>query len=521
MTVAGVASMFVTHDYLDAPRIGGQVGREPFSMALAKGLNYLETGDNAVNLDGGYTLYGLERVGLASGFKFFGNHDWYRELAAGVIRSQEGDGSWGGEMQKEIETAYHLLFLARGRHPILMNKLRFDGNWANRPRDVSNLARFGSKELERPLNWQVVPITRDWTDWADSPILSIATHTPVKFNAEELEKIRNFVDAGGLLFTQADGGKPEANQWAEELAKKLFPLYEMKDIDDTHTIFNILYKPSPRPQLRGVSNGARLLMVHSPTDITQYWQMRQDKSRRSLFELGINLYLYASGKGDLRNRLTSSYIPDPGTARGGNIDLLRIKYPGNWDPEPVAWGRFARYFQRETDVGLNVSAIDLDKLDIKLAPVAHWTGTDAYTVTDAQVAAIHKFVEAGGVLVIDPSGGSGEFYDSAKQALLKAFPASRGQVLGRSHPLLSASGPGMDDLTAPLVRTYVKAKGFGASGRLDGLRFGKGIVLSSSLDLGSGLLGSNTWGILGFEPAYASALMKNILLWSVSGMKGE
>jgi len=54
-----------------------------------------------------------------------------------------------------------LLFLARGRHPVMMNKLRFDGFWANRPRDVSNLARFGSKELERPLNWQVVPITRE------------------------------------------------------------------------------------------------------------------------------------------------------------------------------------------------------------------------------------------------------------------------------------------------------------------------------------------------------------------------
>ena len=51
--------------------------------------------------------------------------------------------------QELTETAYCLLFLARGRHPILMNKLRFDGFWANRPRDVANLARFASKELER------------------------------------------------------------------------------------------------------------------------------------------------------------------------------------------------------------------------------------------------------------------------------------------------------------------------------------------------------------------------------------
>jgi hypothetical protein len=521
MSVAGVASLFVTHDYLDAPRIGGQVGREPFSRALAKGLAYLETGDNAVNLDGGYTLYGLERAGLASGFKFFGTHDWYRELTAGVIRNQEADGSWGGQMQVEIETAYHLLFLARGRHPILMNKLRFNGNWANRPRDVANLARFGSKELERPLNWQVVPITREWTDWADSPVLSISTHASTKFTPAELDKIRNFVDAGGLLFTQADGGKPEANKWAQELAKALFPLYEMKDLDDAHDLYSILYKPSPRPVLRGVSNGARLLMVHSPTDITQYWQMRQDKTRRSLFELGLNLYLYASGKGDLRNRLTSSYIADQGTARGGNVKALRIKYAGNWDPEPVAWGRFGRYFQRETDVALNVSAVDLERLDYKLAPFAHWTGTDAYTATAAEVAAMRAYVEAGGVLLIEPCGGSGDFFESAKQALLKAFPEARGQVLPKTHPLLNASSPGMDDLSAPLVRNYVKAKNLGTGGRLDVLHFGKGAVIYNPLDMTSGLLGTNTWGISGFEPGYASALMKNAVLWTVSGMREE
>jgi hypothetical protein len=517
MTVAGIASLFVTHDYLDAPKIGAQVGREPFSKALAKGLAYLETGDTAVEVRGGYTLYGLERVGLASGFKFLGDHDWYRELAGAVVRSQDADGSWGGE----VETAYTLLFLARGRHPILMNKLRFDGPWANRPRDVSNLARFGSREMERPLNWQVVPITRDWTDWADSPILYIGTHAPVDLSDDELGKIRSFVQAGGLLFTQADGSKVEADQWAEKLAKKLFPLYEMKDLSDEHEIYHVLYKPSPHPKLRAVSNGARLLMVHSPADITQYWQMRQDKTRRSLFELGMNLFLYASGKGDLRNRLASLYIPPPPAASGGSISVARVKYPGNWDPEPAAWGRFARHLQCETDVGVNVAAVDMDKLDPAIAGFAHWTGTDAYTPTPAEIAAIRKFVEAGGVLLIDPCGGSGDFYESVRQALSKAFPEARGQMISKTHPIFTASSPGMENLPPAQVRPFVKTRGLGVSGRLDGINFGKGKVIYNPLDIGSGMLGSNTWGILGFEPGYATSLLKNMLIWSATGMKEE
>ena len=517
MSLAGCASLFVTHDWLDAPKIGAQVGREPFSKALAKGLAYLETGDHSLNINGGYTLYGLERVGLASGFKFFGNHEWYRELARISIRDQEMDGGWGDE----IETAYHLLFLARGRHPVLMNKLRYDGYWANRPRDVANLARFGAKELERPLNWQVVPITRDWTDWMDSPILYIASHAAAKFSDEEIKKIRSFVQAGGLLFTQADASQSEADEWAQDLAKKLFPLYEMKDLNDQHEIFNILYKPSPHPKLRGVSNGARLFMVHAPTDITQHWQMRQEKSRRGMFELGINLFLYAAGKGDLRNRISSPYIPPQGTAGGGSVKIVRLKYAGNWDPEPMAWTRFSRYFQRATDVGVDVSSIEMDQLSPELAGFAHWTGTDAYTATSAEIAAIRKFVEAGGVLLIDPCGGSSEFFESARSALLKAFPETRAQFLSKTHPLLSASGPGMDDLALPQVRPYTKARGISVNGRIDCVNFGKGKVLLSPLDLTTGLTGCNTWGILGYDPGYASSLVKNMLVWSATGMKEE
>ena len=46
-----------------------------------------------------------------------------------------------------------------------------------------------------------------------------------------------------------------ADGWAGQLPKKLFPLYEMRDVPDDDELFNVLFKPSPRPKLRGVSNG--------------------------------------------------------------------------------------------------------------------------------------------------------------------------------------------------------------------------------------------------------------------------
>src|SRR5439155_1048256 len=81
------ASLLITHDYLDAPALGRNVGRAPYSPQLTAGLNWLEGGDDVINVITenmfyvGYNLYGIERCALASGYKYFGTHDWFAELS--------------------------------------------------------------------------------------------------------------------------------------------------------------------------------------------------------------------------------------------------------------------------------------------------------------------------------------------------------------------------------------------------------------------------------------------------------
>src|SRR5258706_6831947 len=252
MTAAGLASLFVTADWNEPSQARISNGREPFSKSLAAGLKWLEQGDHCLEIAGakshyrGYDLFSLERVGLASGFKHFGQHDWYRELAADVIHRQQPDGSWGppgsdaqSEKDKLIETAYHVLFLARGRQPVLMNKLRFDGLWANHPRDAANLARYSSRILERGVNWQAVSVGRDWTEWLDSPVLYIASTVPPKWTDAEYDKLRKFVQAGGLIFTHADLASETFNKWVPDLAKTLWPDYELQPLADDHEIYSV------------------------------------------------------------------------------------------------------------------------------------------------------------------------------------------------------------------------------------------------------------------------------------------
>lgn len=519
MTCAGLASLLVTYDYLEAPRFGASVGREPFSPAIRLGLGWLEQGNNCLDLNhGGYNLYGLERVGLASGFKYFGTHDWYRELAAQAIELQEADGSWG----QDVETAYHLLFLARGRHPILMNKLRFDGYWANRPRDMANLGRFASRQLERPLNWQVVPLQRDWTDWTDSPILYLASHEPVRLSDQDVARIRAFVYNGGLLFTQADGDSLAFDTFAVRLAHRLFGDYEMTDLPADHPLCSAMFKVRPEPPLKYVTNGSRILMLHSNADLAKYWQLRDDKHMPFPFEFGTNLFIYAAGKRDLRNRLESNYIPPVKATPAAAIKVARLSYPGNWNPEPAAWTRFSRLFQLNTGCGVDVIECPMRQLTPRTAPIAHLTGTAAYSPTALEVAAVKQYVESGGVLIVDLCGGTGAFDKQLQSDLFReAFPNVRSQVMSPAHPVLSAGRDGMEDLSRPHLRQFA-ADALGSRGGFpEEITAGKGHVIFSSLDITTGLLGTNTWGILGYDPNYAQSLLKNIIFWTWDGQHDE
>lgn len=513
MTCAGIASLFVAHDYLDVPRFGAEVGRDPFTPSLLKGLAWLEDGDNCVNLDrGAYDLYGLERVGLASGFKYFGPHDWYRELAARTIASQQSDGSWGDD----VETAYSLLFLARGRHPILMNKLRFDGFWANRPRDVANLARFTSHELERQMNWQVVPLSRDWTEWMDSPVLYLASHKAPNLSDVDFDKIRRFVENGGLLFMQADGDSPEFAAFAASAAHRLFPAYELIDLPADHPLLSADYKLPADPSLKVVSNGSRILMLLATTDISKSWQLREEKRAPAAFQFGTNLFVYAAGKRDLRNRLVSTYIPPIVGEPAAKYRVARLKYAGNWNPEPAAWPRFARWFQLKTGYVLDVIDVPLGELRPETAPVAHLTGTARFHASVEEIAAIRDYVEAGGVLLIDDCGGASSFFEGVKELLnTQAFPNHPPHVLSPADPVLASKGNGMEDLSKPRYRQFTMDTLGARAGGLEDISAGKGRVLYTPLDMTSGLLGTDTWGILGYERDYAQSLAKNVILWAI------
>ena len=134
----------------------------------------------------------------------------------------------------------------------------------------------------------MIPIERDLTEWMDSPILYLASHQAPKLGEKEIEKLRKFIEAGGMLYTQADGGAEAFNAFVIELSRKLLPNYEWTDLPLDHEIYSLNYRVDPKPKLRCISNGSRILMLHSPQDLAQYWQLRSEKTQRNAFEQAVD-----------------------------------------------------------------------------------------------------------------------------------------------------------------------------------------------------------------------------------------
>ncbi len=517
MTAAGVASLFVCSEFLDRVPSLTPVDDKVLDAGMAAFVqNFDPTSSNF------YYLYGVERVGLASGLKYIGQANWYRAAAANILKTQQPDGSFNGSFpgaNPVRSTCYALLFLIRGRAPVVMNKLSYDGPWNARPRNSANLhARLGHM-LERHLNWQSVPLDAPFEEWLDAPILLITGSKDPHFTSEDVDKFRKFVDAGGIVFSTADGNSREFSDAMQHYATQLAgPDYPWRQLPPDHPLFSVYGKPKTMPTLFGVSNGVREMWIHSPLDYGAIWQSRT-QTYPDAWELPARLFFYAVGKAGLRSKLQSLTVPDPPTAPGNSVTVAQLQYSGNWNAEPGAWPRLGKLLALGADTAIDLQTIkiaDLGTLSTRPA-LAHLAGTGKLVLSDSEQEALSVYVQTGGTLLVEAMGGDEAFASSARQLLLTMFPEGKLKTVPPDYVLYNGrvSPHALKIDSVEYRKFWVLAHSPLTTPRLQFITVeGRVGVLFSEEDITSGLLGTNTWGISGYMPPSAISLARNIVLFA-------
>ncbi len=583
MTAAGLTVLFITQDFLHAAEAvdaDSRAGRNNRSIEL--GLQWMEqnfspTSHPGRNADFYYYLYGVERVGLASGYKFFGEHDWFREGAAELIRRIcEWNPTTGtmtvydraegrGPSINNHHLAFALMFLSRGRVPVVINKLQIDGlAWNNRPRDVANLTTSIRDFTETNVIWQIVDFDARPEDWLDAPLAYLASDEPLPWLANvdvnpaafkrevrdfldkrasgelpmdaappdrpdvpELNKLKRYLDLGGTLLAVNEGSRDSFAKSIETAGTLMYPQYEWRVLPDDHPIFTITPTRGRKPRLKALSNGVRELIIISNTDLSRTFQTR-DRSNPTEYQVAANIFFYASEMNRARPRLARHVYEVSKDASGvREAVIVRAIHSGNWKPEPRAHDSLEAYLADTRDLSLRLLDRPLHSIgDLDVTPMlVHVSGIDAHEFSEAEREAVRKYVQSGGTILFDTPGGLGEFTLSAEQMAANLFNQPIQTML--RHELITGD---RSDTAPNLSRVQYRPfalEQFGSRELTPRLRAmgieGEPRIIFSREDLTHGLLDQPGWNIVGYNPQSARDLFGNIIEYAMlnTGYQGR
>jgi hypothetical protein len=253
-------------------------------------------------------------------------------------------------------------------------------------------------------------------------------------------------------------------------------------------------------------------------DSGRAWQTDSYKTREELFQLGGNIFLYATGKANLRHK-GDSYIVRNTIEGSRTIAIARLMVGDNPDPEPGGWPQLNAILLKEKNARLETTNVKLGGGDLAKYKIAHLTGTTKLILHDDQRKELKSFVEDGGTLIIDSAGGSVVFADSAEAELKAMFGEAAvtglAAPLPKTHALFAAMTWQPKDI---LYRAYARQKIVGnqTEPRLRGIATTAGRigVFFSREDLSAGLVGEAVDGIVGYEPRVSARLMQSMILYA-------
>jgi hypothetical protein len=521
MTAAGLASVFIVLDQRFARRPNAGKG---LVEAIERGLAWFEREAMRANPRAQwhyYYLYGLERVGRACGYKYFGDYDWFREGARWLLENQLPDGSWrGGGAQSLYNTSWALLFLCHGRAPLLFNKLQHGADWNDRLRDVAGLTRFTGHTYERLINWQIVRLDNPIGDLLEAPVLYVYGESERAFSDEEVGRIRDYCRRGGLVFAVAGNGGEAFVRAMTGLARRALPEHSLRPLPRNHPLFSgeVSFPIEDPPEVLACGNGRRLMMLICKRDLADGWSTYSvNGGDEQDLAFGANVYLYATDKTTVRSRLTTPEIPLRAVDTRRTIRVARIWHAGEWDVEPYGWQRLSRYMHNETGSRLQVvSGVRLDSEAIADFSAAHITGSGELRLSAAERKGLRRFLTGGGTLIADGAGGSRVFATSLERELRSVLPDAP-RLLSRRSPLLT--GEDLADAVDLSPAAYRRrSRGSVQDSPYPALRvitsLGRHAVIYTPLDISTGLLGTHVYDLEGFAPRSALEVMRNLLLYA-------
>lgn len=500
-----------------------------------------------------YYLYGLERVGRLTAHRFIGEvdgvkFDWYRQGAAKLIKEQAASGSWtgagGDEAYPEISTAFALLFLSKGRWPVVVARLKHgtSDDWTMHRDGVNNLVRFVETRWKKNLTWQVIDIRNARVeDLLEAPVLFISGQNELDFSPEQKQLLRRYVDEGGFIFAENCCGGRAFDAKFTALMGELFPESPLRKLDPSHPIWYADGKVDPEhlaPHF-GIDACCRTSIVYCSESLSCYWHLsrigREEESRvvqariTAYDQLGCNVLSYATNR-ELKEKLDAPQLsatdPTNKPIVPGQLSVAKVSHGGGADDAPAALPNLLRLMGDKLPIRTNPARRMLALTDPAIFenPVLFLHGRRAFTLSDAERQALRQYVERGGLLFVDAICSAEPFVEAIRVEMKATFKEPL-EPIPASHKIFTTYYRGFDLATSKVSLREPRSAGPGQpiraelnriDPRLEGIEInGRYGVIFSPYDISCALENSTSSLCKSYLKADAAKIGVNVLLYAL------
>ncbi|HVU89666.1 MAG TPA: DUF4159 domain-containing protein [Pirellulales bacterium] len=497
-----------------------------------------------------YYLYGLERAGRLTNQRFVGLHDWYREGSEVLVEQQnQVTGAWIekglGQINPNIGTSFALLFLAKGRRPVVAAKLKHQPNedWNHHRKDLAHVVEYAEKRWKRDLTWQIIDVDAATTeDLLEAPVLYLCGEDAPQMSDEEVRMLRDYINRGGFILGDAVCGGKEFDRGFRALVERVFPEpeYKLRLLPPEHPIWSAEEPVDARYQrpLWGIDLGCRTCVVYCPENLSCYWELAREHRERkyggdmearidAAKKIGVNVLAYATNR-DPKYKLDLPQLAGAGPREAfdrAKLYVATVRHSGGANVAPLALPNLLRYLSGELGLRANTDDRELGLADDRLFefPVVFMHGREKFSLSEQEREKLKTFLQRGGVLFADAICTSEAFAGAFRQEIATMFPDHPLKTISADDPLFTTKYGGFDLKTV----TRREAAPPDADGRpktavrevapeLEVLQLDdRYAVIFSRYDLSCALEKHETAGCFGYSSDSAARIGLNALLYAI------
>ena len=578
MACAGISSMIIIEDNLADTMLGDNLeirccGGNMRSTTIDQAMQFMARDDvfrvssNPIQASGQrlgyvgetstmfYYLYGLERAARLAGVRFFGSHDWYREGAEHLVSIQNAAGFWrgeGNESSMNVATSLSLLFLSKGRRPIVIGKYQYGDSfdWDNHPKGVYYLTRDIERQWQQKLNWQTINgnvATVD--DLLEAPVLFISGRDAIELNDFQKEQLRLYVENGGFIFAEACQGDGCGEKVAfdasfQQLMRELFPGSQAEPLEINHPVWKAWHQikePLATRPVLGIQASCRTSVIYIPANMSGVWQLnrpglyeRHTESARAeisyTMQLATNIVAYATNR-DLKAKGERPKVAVDSDRLVGSrlLDIPKLAHGGGSDDAPNAWRNLLQVLRQEQQIQVKMdkTLVAARDEDLQKYPILFMHGRNRFQFDDAQRQAIREYLQRGGFLLVDSICSSRAFTEAFEAEIREILPNDSLQPIAAEDEIWSGDFNGYR-IKEVEVRTPIANPGGEAFRRqkgppqLKGVKLnGRYVVVFSPIDLSCALENASGGQCRSYSREDAARIAINVIMYGLLKTESE